>query len=111
MVPTAGRRQKNTPAAISLNRPLTPVADLPNVLATIGTAMPIPLLNVMCAELHGRKLWDLTTRLVPTTTVAIYFGELIFATAIAIALLVISTPKSITAIPFCCGLMAWTLAE
>jgi sterol desaturase/sphingolipid hydroxylase (fatty acid hydroxylase superfamily) len=65
----------------------------------------------MCTEFHGRRLWSLTTSL-PTVTVAIYFGELIFATAAAIALLVTSTLKSfITAILFCCGLMAWTLVE
>jgi sterol desaturase/sphingolipid hydroxylase (fatty acid hydroxylase superfamily) len=45
-------------------------------------------------------------------TVAIYFGELIFATVVAMALLTASTYKpSITVILFCCGLMAWTLAE
>jgi sterol desaturase/sphingolipid hydroxylase (fatty acid hydroxylase superfamily) len=45
-------------------------------------------------------------------TVAIYFGELIFATALAVVLLAISTLKpSITAILFCCGVVAWTLCE
>src|ERR1700682_1843270 len=74
--------------------------------------MPIPRLNEMCTELYGKRLWNLTTCLVPTMTVAIYFGELIFAIAVAIALLVTSTLKSsITAILFCCGFMAWTLAE
>jgi sterol desaturase/sphingolipid hydroxylase (fatty acid hydroxylase superfamily) len=74
--------------------------------------MPIPRLNEMCTELYGKRLWNLTTCLVPTMTVAIYFGELIFAIAVAIALLVTSTLKSsVTAILFCCGFMAWTLAE
>src|ERR1700730_16046756 len=74
--------------------------------------MPIPRLNEICTELRGRRLWNLATCLVPTITVAIYFGELIFAIAVAIALLVASTLKSsITAILFCCGLIAWTLAE
>jgi hypothetical protein len=81
-------------------------------LATIGTAMPIPRLNEMCAELHGRRLWNLTTCPVPTMTVAIYFGEFFFAIAVAVALLVISTLKSsIAAMLFCCGLVAWTLVE
>jgi sterol desaturase/sphingolipid hydroxylase (fatty acid hydroxylase superfamily) len=50
--------------------------------------------------------------LVPTMTVAIYFGELIVAAAVAIALLVTSTLNlSITAILVCFGFMAWTLVE
>jgi sterol desaturase/sphingolipid hydroxylase (fatty acid hydroxylase superfamily) len=66
----------------------------------------------MCTELHRTRLRDLTTCLVPTTTVAIYFGELIFTTAVAIALLVSSPLKSsTTAILFCCGVIAWTLVE
>lgn len=66
----------------------------------------------MCTELHGRTLWNQTTRLVPTMTVAIYFGELVFATAVAIALLATSTSKSsIIGILFCCGVVAFTLAE
>jgi sterol desaturase/sphingolipid hydroxylase (fatty acid hydroxylase superfamily) len=66
----------------------------------------------MCTELHGRRLWGQTTRLVPTMTVAIYFGELFFTMAAAIALLATSTFKpSITVILFCCGLVAWTFAE
>ncbi len=45
-------------------------------------------------------------------TVAIYFGELIFAIALATTLLVASTLKlSITLLLFCCGLLAWTLGE
>jgi hypothetical protein len=45
-------------------------------------------------------------------TVVIYFGELIFAIALAIMLLAASTVASSTAILlFCCGLLAWTLAE
>ena len=45
-------------------------------------------------------------------TVAIYFGELVFAIALAIMLLAASTLKfSIAALLFCCGLVAWTLAE
>jgi hypothetical protein len=50
--------------------------------------------------------------LVPTMTVVIYFGELIFATALTIVLLAASSSKpSITAVLFCCGLVAFTLAE
>jgi hypothetical protein len=50
--------------------------------------------------------------LVPTITVAIYFGELIIALALAVALLAASTFKpSIAVLLFCCGLVAWTLAE
>jgi hypothetical protein len=45
-------------------------------------------------------------------TVAIYFGELIFATGVAIVLLATSSSKpSITVVLFCCGLVAFTLAE
>jgi hypothetical protein len=45
-------------------------------------------------------------------TAAIYFGELIFAIALAVTLLAVSTLKSFIAILlFCCGLVAWTLAE
>jgi sterol desaturase/sphingolipid hydroxylase (fatty acid hydroxylase superfamily) len=48
----------------------------------------------------------------PTVTIAIYFGEIVFAIAVAIALLVISTSRPSTiVILFCCGLVAWTLAE
>jgi sterol desaturase/sphingolipid hydroxylase (fatty acid hydroxylase superfamily) len=65
----------------------------------------------MCTELHARRLWNQTTGLVPAVTVAIYFGELIFATAVAIVLLATSTFKSSTIPLFCCGLVAWTLAE
>ena len=50
--------------------------------------------------------------LVPTRTVVIYFGEIIFSTAVAIALLATSTSKSsVTIMLFCCGLVAFTLAE
>jgi len=50
--------------------------------------------------------------LVPSMTVAIYFGELIFATALAVVLLTISTSKSsIALVLFCCGLLTFTLAE
>jgi sterol desaturase/sphingolipid hydroxylase (fatty acid hydroxylase superfamily) len=50
--------------------------------------------------------------LVPTITVAICFGELIFATGVAVVLVATSncTP-SIAAVLFCCGLVAFTLAE
>jgi hypothetical protein len=45
-------------------------------------------------------------------TVVIYFSELIFATALTIVLLAASSSKlSITAVLFCCGLVAFTLAE
>jgi sterol desaturase/sphingolipid hydroxylase (fatty acid hydroxylase superfamily) len=66
----------------------------------------------MCTELNGRRLWNQTACLVPTITVAIYFGELTFAASLAIALLAISTSKSsITIGLFCCGVVAFTLAE
>jgi len=66
----------------------------------------------MCTELHGRRLWNQTMCLVPSMTVAIYFGELISATALAVVLLTISTSKSsIALILFCCGLLTFTLAE
>jgi sterol desaturase/sphingolipid hydroxylase (fatty acid hydroxylase superfamily) len=45
-------------------------------------------------------------------TVAIYFGELTFAIALAITLLAASALKfSIAVLLFCCGLLTWTLAE
>jgi sterol desaturase/sphingolipid hydroxylase (fatty acid hydroxylase superfamily) len=66
----------------------------------------------MCTELLGRRLWNRTARLAPSMTVAIYFGELIFAIALAIVLLATSPLKpSITLLLFCCGVVAWTLAE
>jgi sterol desaturase/sphingolipid hydroxylase (fatty acid hydroxylase superfamily) len=66
----------------------------------------------MRTELYGRKFWYQATRLMPTMTVAIYFGELFFATAVAMVLLAISTSRpSIIVGLFCCGLVIWTLAE
>ena len=66
----------------------------------------------MCSEIHGSRIWSQTTRLVPSITVAIYFGELIFATVVAVALLATSIYKPpVTAVLFGCGLVAWTLAE
>ena len=65
----------------------------------------------MCTELHVRRVWNQTTGLVPTMTVAIYFGELLFATGVAIVSLATSTFKPSTIPLFCCGLLAWTLAE
>jgi sterol desaturase/sphingolipid hydroxylase (fatty acid hydroxylase superfamily) len=45
-------------------------------------------------------------------TVAIYFGELVFAIAVAVMLLAASTLEfSIAMLLFSCGLVAWTLAE
>src|SRR5258708_16386295 len=69
-------------------------------------------LTTICTELHGRRLWNQAAWLLPTVTVAIYFGELVFAIAVAIVLLATSAFKpSITIVLFCCGLGAWTLAE
>lgn len=66
----------------------------------------------MRTELHGRRLWNQTRCLVPTMTVAIYFGELIFATALAIVLLATSPLKpSIAAVLFSGGVAAFSLAE
>ena len=66
----------------------------------------------MCTERLGRRLWNWTACLVPSMTIAIYFGELIFATALAIVLLATSTFQPfITIFLFCCGLVAWTPAE
>ncbi len=66
----------------------------------------------MCTELHGRRLWIQTVCLVPSITVAIYFGELVFAATLAVVSLTISTSRSfIVVILFCCGLLAFTLAE
>jgi len=45
-------------------------------------------------------------------TAAIYFGELVFAVAVAIMLLAASTLTfSVAVVLFCSGLVAWTLAE
>src|SRR5258708_19373476 len=69
-------------------------------------------LTTICTELHGRRLWNQAAWLLPTVTVDIYVGELVFAIALAIVLLATSTFKpSITIVLFCCGLGAWTLAE
>jgi sterol desaturase/sphingolipid hydroxylase (fatty acid hydroxylase superfamily) len=66
----------------------------------------------MWAERNGRGLRKQTTSLVSIVTFAIYFGELTFAVAIAIALLALSTLEPfIRAILFCCGLLVWTLGE
>src|SRR5258708_16549826 len=66
----------------------------------------------MCNEVHGRGGWNEVGWLLATVTVAIYFGELVFAIAVAIVLLATSALKpSITIVLFCCGLGAWTLAE
>src|SRR5258708_17868684 len=66
----------------------------------------------MCNEVHGRGGWNEVGWLLATVTVAIYFGELVFAIAVAIVLLATSAFKpSITIVLFCCGLGAWTLAE
>jgi sterol desaturase/sphingolipid hydroxylase (fatty acid hydroxylase superfamily) len=75
--------------------------------------MPILPLRARGTELHGRQLLNQTMCLAaPAMTVAIYFGELTFALGVAIALLAITTLKSsTTAILFCCGVAAWTLAE
>jgi sterol desaturase/sphingolipid hydroxylase (fatty acid hydroxylase superfamily) len=82
------------------------------IRAKIRAGTPIPRSNRMCTELLGRRLWNRTARLAPSMTVAIYFGELIFAIALAIVLLATSTFKpSITVLLFCCGIVAWTLAE
>jgi sterol desaturase/sphingolipid hydroxylase (fatty acid hydroxylase superfamily) len=68
--------------------------------------------NEMCAGIRGTWLWNQTVSLVPTRTVAIYFGELIFATSVAIVLLATSALRpSIIMLLFGCGLAAWTLAE
>jgi sterol desaturase/sphingolipid hydroxylase (fatty acid hydroxylase superfamily) len=59
----------------------------------------VPPSRAMCTEVH-------------TVTVAIYFGELFFATTLAVVLLVISTSRpSIVIVLFCAGLVTWTLAE
>ena len=66
----------------------------------------------MCTELHGRRFWIQTVCLVPSITVVIYFGELVFAATLAVVSLTISTSRSfIVVILFCCGLLAFTLAE
>jgi sterol desaturase/sphingolipid hydroxylase (fatty acid hydroxylase superfamily) len=58
------------------------------------------------------KFWYQATRLMPGMTAAIYVGELFFAIALAIVLLTISASRpSIIIALFCCGLLAWTLAE
>jgi sterol desaturase/sphingolipid hydroxylase (fatty acid hydroxylase superfamily) len=89
-------------APISLNRPLTSVEDLPEILSRNRDS------RTNCKEaLEPDIVSGAAAR-----TVAIYFGELVFAVAVAIALLAASSLRSsIAAILFCCGLMAWTLAE
>jgi len=74
--------------------------------------MPMPRSGEMCTGLVARKLWNRTWRWVPSIIVAVYLGELLFTLALAIVLLATSTSgSSIAALLFCCGLVAWTLAE
>jgi sterol desaturase/sphingolipid hydroxylase (fatty acid hydroxylase superfamily) len=74
--------------------------------------MPMPRSGEMCTGLVARKLWNRTWRLVPSIIVAVYLGELLFTLALAIVLLATSTSgSSIAVLLFCCGLVAWTLAE
>jgi sterol desaturase/sphingolipid hydroxylase (fatty acid hydroxylase superfamily) len=74
--------------------------------------MPMPRSDEMCTGLLGKKLRNRTWRLVPTSIVVVYFGELLFTLALAIVLLAASTSRSSIAVfLFCCGLVAWTLAE
>src|SRR6202165_6343754 len=87
MLPTDCGRQKNTPPAVSLRQPLLACAKFQ---PTFRARMPIPRPRQMCTELPWWKLWNQTARLVPTMTFAIYFGELGFAIAAAIALLALS---------------------
>jgi sterol desaturase/sphingolipid hydroxylase (fatty acid hydroxylase superfamily) len=66
----------------------------------------------MCARLNRSEFWNYRWRLVPPTTVAIYFGEIVFAIGLAIVLLAVSNLKFSTAVLFFfCGLVAWTFAE
>jgi sterol desaturase/sphingolipid hydroxylase (fatty acid hydroxylase superfamily) len=113
-VPDGPGPAKEHAAGISLNQPLGKGSGLPNNPSDnlIRAAVPVPRSNEMRSELHGRKFWHQAIRLMPTVTAAIYFGELFFATALAIVLLVISTSSpSIIIVRFYCGLVAWTLAE
>jgi sterol desaturase/sphingolipid hydroxylase (fatty acid hydroxylase superfamily) len=113
MLLTTYGRQKDTPPGDllgSITRDSGSFAGKSELQSWAG--MPIPRSSEMRTGSHGRRLWSQTTGLAPTMTVTIYFGELIFATATAIVLLAISAfMPSITAILFCCGLAAWTLAE
>jgi hypothetical protein len=106
------RPTKRHSPSVPLNQALATVGGAAKTPSYIRTGMPILQLREICTKLHGRKLRDQTTCLVPTMTVAVYFGELTLAMAVAIALLAISTPQSTTtAVLFCCGVAAWTLAE
>jgi sterol desaturase/sphingolipid hydroxylase (fatty acid hydroxylase superfamily) len=91
---------KEHAGAISLNQAFGKVdGGVPNNMSDNSIRAPVPRSREMHTEVH-------------TMTVAVYFGELFFATTLAIALLVISTSRaSIVIVLFCCGLAAWTLAE
>jgi sterol desaturase/sphingolipid hydroxylase (fatty acid hydroxylase superfamily) len=65
----------------------------------------------MRAELNRHRFWGLW-RLVPSTIVVLYLGELIVALALAAALLAGSNcGLSVAILFFICGFVAWTLAE
>src|ERR1700694_5294348 len=88
---TACGRKKDVPAAISLNQLLTRVDGQPKNLSYNEDGISIPRLSEMCAGLRARRLWNQTRCLALTMTVAVYFGELMFAVALAIVLLATST--------------------
>jgi sterol desaturase/sphingolipid hydroxylase (fatty acid hydroxylase superfamily) len=92
--------RKEHAAAISLNQAFGKVdVGVPNNMSDNSIRAAMPRLRETPTEVH-------------TVTVAIYFGELFFATALAIVILVFSTSRaSIVIVLFCCGLAAWTLAE
>jgi hypothetical protein len=98
--------KKDVPAAISLN------FGMENSEQQLVHPMAMPRSGEMCSGLLARKLWNRTRRWVPSIIVAVYFGELLFTLALAIVLLAASTSSSsIAVLLFCCGLVAWTLAE
>jgi sterol desaturase/sphingolipid hydroxylase (fatty acid hydroxylase superfamily) len=77
----------------------------------IRKEVPNPPKNGAYAGMHKRKLWY-HTAWSPAITAAIYFGELIFAVALAIILLAASKLEYfISILLICSGLLAWTLAE
>jgi sterol desaturase/sphingolipid hydroxylase (fatty acid hydroxylase superfamily) len=92
--------RKEHAAAISLNQAFGKVdGGVPNNMRDSSIRAAVPRSREMRTEVH-------------TVTVAIYFGELFFATTLAIVLLVISTSRpSVVIVLFSAGLAAWTLAE
>jgi sterol desaturase/sphingolipid hydroxylase (fatty acid hydroxylase superfamily) len=109
---TARRLKNDAPAADSKHHPLTNVAGLQGNLSYTERGNSNSRSSTMCAKLNDRRLWNQTTHLASAMTAAIWFGELVFAIALAVILLATSKlDSSTTGVLFGCGVVAWTLSE